>query len=240
MHSLLQSNRLAIWCRGMTRKLGINKLLARWLDKKGYEEAFHLSLIAAIRPGDTIWDIGANVGHYTQLFAEKTGPSGCVVAFEPVPACFSELRKTCQHIPQARPMNIALGAQDKEVLMTLEKNPLGTTHRLAGKECPTQETTTVSLCTARTIVHDSPQIFPAVVKIDVEGHEEAVLLGFGELLNDPRLRSIGVEIHFGILQRNGDAFAPQRIEKFLLSSGFLAQWTDRSHIVATRETNGTR
>ena len=40
-----------------------------------------------IRSGDTVLDIGANVGYYTLLFAELVGEHGRVFAFEPDPMC---------------------------------------------------------------------------------------------------------------------------------------------------------
>src|SRR5580704_14759973 len=36
-----------------------------------------------VHPGDTIWDIGANVGLFAIAAAQKAGPSGSVVAIEP-------------------------------------------------------------------------------------------------------------------------------------------------------------
>jgi len=36
--------------------------------------------------GDVCWDIGANIGFFSCLFASLIGPSGRVIAFEPVPA----------------------------------------------------------------------------------------------------------------------------------------------------------
>lgn len=38
-----------------------------------------------IRPGDTVFDIGAHVGFYTLLASILTGPAGRVFAFEPLP-----------------------------------------------------------------------------------------------------------------------------------------------------------
>ena len=40
---------------------------------------------AAVRPGATVLDVGANVGAYTLMFATWVGPGGRVFAFEPAP-----------------------------------------------------------------------------------------------------------------------------------------------------------
>jgi hypothetical protein len=41
--------------------------------------------LKALRPGQCVVDIGAHVGFYTVLAAERVGPSGRVIAFEPDP-----------------------------------------------------------------------------------------------------------------------------------------------------------
>lgn len=43
--------------------------------------------------GDTVFDIGANIGWYTTLFSRLVGPSGTVHAFEPVPSTFCKLEQ---------------------------------------------------------------------------------------------------------------------------------------------------
>ena len=50
-------------------------------------------LLDNLRPGDTVIDVGANVGYYTLLAARKVGPRGKVVAFEPDPESFSFLKR---------------------------------------------------------------------------------------------------------------------------------------------------
>jgi FkbM family methyltransferase len=234
MASLIRASAPVIWIRGITRRLGINTLLMRLLDRGDYEAAFHSMLMRSIKPGDTIWDVGANVGHYTKEFAAATGPSGHVVAFEPVSKCFAELQSVCGDVAQVRLLNAALGSKDHKAMMTLSKDPLGVTHRLSNAGSQEQGAAEVFVRAARSIVQETPEIFPAIVKIDVEGHEEDVLQGFGELLSDQRLRTIGVEVHFGVLERKGDALAPRRIHKLLDSHGLRVTWTDRSHLVATR------
>ncbi|MFN7096097.1 MAG: FkbM family methyltransferase [Gammaproteobacteria bacterium] len=44
-----------------------------------------------IRPGQTVLDVGANIGAHTVLFAQLTGPAGQVYAFEPQRLVFQQL-----------------------------------------------------------------------------------------------------------------------------------------------------
>ena len=37
---------------------------------RGYEQSFRSAMLACIRPGDCVWDVGANVGFYSELFAD--------------------------------------------------------------------------------------------------------------------------------------------------------------------------
>ena len=50
-------------------------------------------MLACIRPGDCVWDVGANVGLYSEVFAAAAGPSGKVISFEPSPACAAMLEE---------------------------------------------------------------------------------------------------------------------------------------------------
>lgn len=69
-------------------------LLLSWY---GYYEPDVTDLFKAyIKPGQTVFDIGANIGYYTLLAAKWVGPSGRVVAFEPEPSNFEILRKNVQ------------------------------------------------------------------------------------------------------------------------------------------------
>jgi FkbM family methyltransferase len=53
-----------------------------WLGE--YEPETTALFRSLLRPGQTVLDIGANVGYFTLIAAEAVGPSGRVVAFEPV------------------------------------------------------------------------------------------------------------------------------------------------------------
>lgn len=51
----------------------------------------------SINPGDVVYDLGANVGHFTEMAVAKVGPTGALYAFEPENRNFSELERRCGH-----------------------------------------------------------------------------------------------------------------------------------------------
>lgn len=74
----------------------------------GTEDSLNLSIFGVFEPfqteivkkeikkGDTVLDIGANIGYYTLLFAKLVGEGGKVYAFEPDPINFGLLKKNVE------------------------------------------------------------------------------------------------------------------------------------------------
>jgi FkbM family methyltransferase len=61
----------------------------------GYYDWRNCAIASAIcAPGDTIVEVGANIGTETTCFADIVGPTGKVCAFEPLPANVSALHET--------------------------------------------------------------------------------------------------------------------------------------------------
>jgi FkbM family methyltransferase len=56
-----------------------------------YDENLHHTLERLVQPGMICFDVGANLGEMALHMATKTGTSGRVYAFEPVPAVFERL-----------------------------------------------------------------------------------------------------------------------------------------------------
>ena len=120
--------------RTRSQYLGSNKLLCQILGEykffvsgddvglashllfDGYWEFWLTKFFAdRIKPGDTVIDIGANLGYYSVLAADLVGPEGRMVAVEPNPAMFDLLRQSLQvngFSARSDLRNIALGGDE--------------------------------------------------------------------------------------------------------------------------------
>lgn len=228
--------------RGIARRLGLTKLVARALQTQSYEERFATTMLAAIRPGDIVWDVGANQGYYTALFSNLVGPSGHVVAFEPTGTTFATLSDAIGERENITLVNAGLSntAGNAEILVGADE--LAATSRVAsaGKHDPlsgaeTSQRQSIRLERADTLLDTGHIPEPTVIKIDVEGHEWNVLDGLGERLCAPKLRRVLIEVHFSILDADGRSGDVDRIVAALHGAGFTIEWTDPSHINASRK-----
>lgn len=226
---------LALGLRNVTRRLGLNSWIVSTLGNAGYEDSFQKAMLQAVRPGDCIWDVGANVGLYTTQFAKLTGPEGRVFAFEPSPHNEQRLRKTVEGLNHVITMPLALGDKEDTVTFQQGEDPLGATSRvLSPSESGASDTLQIRMTRGSTLVNSGEVLAPNVIKIDTEGYELDVLLGLGDVLRTPGLRTLCIEVHFTLLKERGLEKAPTRIEEMLKESGFTCRWPDWSHLVAQR------
>jgi FkbM family methyltransferase len=138
-----------------------------------YPELFYLKKI--IQPGDTVIDIGANLGYYATKMAALVGPTGAVYMVEPVPQFQKTLlkntknyHKTCVLIPYA------LG--DNEQMIAFE-TPLSSGNQHHG----TTKVAEQNKGDIEVQMKKADDVFGAIttkikfVKCDVEGHENKLL-----------------------------------------------------------------
>jgi FkbM family methyltransferase len=160
-----------------------------------------------LREDDLFFDIGANVGSYSVLAGKLSGAE--VRSFEPDPVAASRLSRNIEANGLADRVaieNVALGEVDGTIGFTSGKD--ATNHVT---DDPALIGQTVAVRRLDDIVGDR---IPALMKIDVEGHEESVFRGADRVLKEPDLRAIEVE-----------TVSPASAQR-LLASGFTRVWYD--------------
>jgi len=70
-----------------------DKYVGQRVALEKYEPYLSELMLAKIKKGDIVLDIGANIGYYTVLFADKVGKTGKIIAIEPDPINFEILQK---------------------------------------------------------------------------------------------------------------------------------------------------
>lgn len=235
-------SRLKTELRSTARRLGVLRLLSplrawvyRMRGDDGYEAKFAKAVQQAVGPGDVVWDIGANLGLYTRVFLDLAGPDGKVIAFEPAPACFAAMQETFKDVPNVQLMNMAMGNETGTVEMELAMEANAPTHSLVS--AASDETVAVAITRGDDLVAEEQAPVPNVIKIDVEGFEQEVLLGMAHLLRNKNVREVLLEVHFKLLEVKGTKHAPTQMVDMLSLEGFDVKWTDASHIHA-RRSNG--
>ncbi len=229
----LMTTPIFMFLRSAGRVVGLNKLIAHFILGKGYETKHENKFINELLSNDCIWDIGANIGHYTKIFSDKVSDSGAVCAFEPSPINFSNLEKNCRLLNNIFLFNFGLGEKKEKFCFQQGIDNLGATSRIVDSDVGEIE---IDVFVGLDLIENNIAKAPTAIKIDVEGFEYEVIKGFGNYLGESKLHLIGIEIHFEILKDRGLESAPVLIEKILVENGFNIDWTDPSHIVAMRNT----
>jgi FkbM family methyltransferase len=133
---------------------------------------------SAVRPGDTVYDIGANVGFYSLMAARWVGRSGHVVAFEPVP---SNLRWLRRHLEVNGVSNVRI--EEVAVWHTNGRRRFMETADRVSSHVSERGQFTVRTATVDTLMASGRYPPPTHVKIDVEGAELQVLQGARDTLS---------------------------------------------------------
>lgn len=228
--------RLKTILRSFLRRFGITKIIVKYFHPNGYEKKFDNAMFGHIKPGDIVWDVGANVGYYTVRFADAVSDSGEVHGFEPIPDTFKILSNETNNHSNVSLSCCALGLKDSSLLMSNDSKVGSSTNKILvdDSETSTNNSVKIKVRSADSLIENDELKIPNFIKIDVEGYENDVFRGMPKILKDSRLHTLAIEIHFALLEERGLKNAPSNIVSILKNNNFNVKWTDPSHILATR------
>ena len=151
-----------------------------------YEEYWTGLFMELLKPGMTVVDIGANVGHYSLIAARAVGDSGRVFSFEPDPHNYDLLVRNVElnGFTNVTALNVAVSSGKGTVTLYLDKYNLGG-HSLSAENVLISagkvEVDTISLDeffeTAAAGVVD-------VIKMDTQGAEGLIIKGARRVIED--------------------------------------------------------
>lgn len=133
-------------------------------------------VVSRLKPGDVFCDIGANIGYYSVLAGVRVGDQGSVIAIEPSPGIFEQLRRNVDlaAVRSVRLVKSAVGADEGTV--TLYPGPApnrGLTTIVPNRATAGEQR--VEMHTLDAILTAEERRRLRLVKIDVEGAERPIL-----------------------------------------------------------------
>ena len=158
-------------------------------------------------------DIGANMGHFSYYMAKF---SRNVIAFEPNGDLWPDLRRLLGNKVQLESAALSRTSSKAVIRIDPDNTGVSTIEEKNGLSCATGKSALVTREIETRTLDSFNLSNVALVKIDVEGHEEAVLEGARETLqrDQPALIIESEDRH--------NLGAPRRIAKSLAALGYLA------------------
>lgn len=196
------------------------KFLKYKFFKRGEPEIWLIRHLVA--PGSTAIDVGTSIGIYA---AEMVRYAGRVIAFEANPAVAQFARTVAPRNVEI--INAALSSASGRAILKVPRNPKGETiDELAtiepGNPLHAGDAAAAEIETKR--LDDFAVVNCSFIKIDVEGHEEAVLDGAATLIATQRpvlMIELDESLNKGALARLSAGYAALDYRAFFLSHGKL-------------------
>lgn len=159
---------------------------------KEKQDAFEISLMKKyIESGDTVLDIGANIGFYAEILSGIVGEKGRVHCFEPDATNFKHLQDRSKHLPNVKINNKAVSDKTETIKIYTSKK-LNVDHRTYKPDDYDQEIDIHAIAIDEYLSFDSAQDDKMVnfIKMDIQGFEMIAVKGMTKTLQSPHVKML--------------------------------------------------
>lgn len=189
----------------------------RWSDR-----AERRLLRGLVGRGDTVLDVGANIGIYTEFLAQLVGPDGRVIAFEPESRNVARLRSGTRTLPQVTVVHAGV-APASGSLRLFVADDLNVDHRTYATPDPSRREIEVPAVALDEYLGDTARRV-SVVKVDIQGAELGALQGAARLLSSADAPALLLEYWPHGLRAAG--VQPESLLAFLRDAGYRVRTVD--------------
>jgi FkbM family methyltransferase len=179
-----------------------DKIISPFIETHGIWEPTETAIVQrVIKKGDTVLDVGANIGYYAVLFSRLVGKEGKVVAFEPDVQNFAILERNlrtnhCTNVTAHR-VAVSDGTGEKQLFLSPDNKGDHRLFKTDGRA--TRRVPTVALDDLEAL-----QCPIHYVKIDTQGSEPAVLSGMRRIVEENARHLVSImEFCPGLLNASG-------------------------------------
>lgn len=175
--------------RGLVMYLDLKTEKDYWLGT--YEPELQRAVKQLVEPGMVVFDVGANIGYLSLLFARTVARKGKVFAFEAMPSNVERLQlNLAANNFQDRVMVVSAAVVDRVGRVNFLMGPSGGTGKAAGSAGRTKlnyrHSITVPGISLDDFAFHLGNPVPQVVKMDIEGGEVLALRGMTRVLHEAR------------------------------------------------------
>jgi FkbM family methyltransferase len=175
-----------------------------------------------IDPGEIAIDVGVNIGYMTTIMAKRVGKTGQVWCFEPNPEVYEELSENLKNWEETLgwshiyAQKVALSNHSGVGVLSVPMRNREEASLVSPEQVMTEQTNDKSFKTHTVFLEKLDDILKVqqpigIMKIDVEGHELAVLQGSTDVITNQQIRDIIFEDHSGY---------PSPVSQFLEDQGY--------------------
>lgn len=202
------------YLRVVSRMFFLYRTLGLGRGGRALEYVYHLPQL--VKKGDTVIDIGANLGYYTCPLADLVGEGGKVYAVEPVPVIFSVLKRNVGKRKNVELLNYALGEEERAIEMAND-SVAAVGYFGTGRNFVSEGELSKDAVRFTAQMRRGSELFKGVEKIDfikcdIEGYERVVL---------PEMRPL-IERHHPTVLVETDGESRQQMIRMFTELGYSA------------------